>query len=199
MSDFISLTCPTCGGRLQITDDVERFACVYCGVEHLVRRGGGIVTLAPVMDGLRQVQAGIDRAASELAVRRLEGEINHLAEQYRVLAGELSALPAHPPWRPVWQALGWGFIAALLTACLLASAGQILLDGNGAAWAFGIAPAVAILMLVGIVWLRWRAVQREKQRLNRLRARMQVTLATISRQIEDRQRQLAQHRRVISG
>ena len=199
MSDFISLTCPSCGGRLQITDDIDRFACAYCGVEHLVRRGGGIVTLAPVLDGLRQVQAGIDRAASELAVRRLEWEINHLAEQYRVLAGQLSALPAHPSWRPVWRALGWGLVTALLAVCLLTSAGLILLDGDGAAWTFGVAPVVAILVLVGIVWLGWRSVQREKQQLSRQRARMQFTLATLSRQIEDRQRQLIQHRRIISG
>src|SRR5258706_205176 len=42
MSDFVTLTCPSCGGRLEITKDVERFACAHCGNEHVVRRAGAL-------------------------------------------------------------------------------------------------------------------------------------------------------------
>lgn len=37
MPDFVTLSCPTCGGQLQITKDIERFACGHCGNEHIVR------------------------------------------------------------------------------------------------------------------------------------------------------------------
>jgi predicted RNA-binding Zn-ribbon protein involved in translation (DUF1610 family) len=33
MPDYITLTCPSCGGKLNITNDMQRFACSYCGKE----------------------------------------------------------------------------------------------------------------------------------------------------------------------
>jgi hypothetical protein len=48
MPDIISLSCPSCGHKLQISDDVNRFACAACGNEQVVIRRGGIVYLQPV-------------------------------------------------------------------------------------------------------------------------------------------------------
>lgn len=99
MSDFITLTCPNCSGRLQITDDINRFACMYCGVEHVVRRGGGIITLQPVVDELKKVNTGIsgvkvgvDRTASELAIQRLQSELNELTRKRQELETVLNSL-----------------------------------------------------------------------------------------------------------
>jgi hypothetical protein len=75
MDNLITLTCPTCGGKLQITKDIERFACGYCGNEHIVKRGGGIVSLAPVTESLNNIKAGVDKTASELAIKRIREEI----------------------------------------------------------------------------------------------------------------------------
>ena len=85
MADFVSLTCPSCGGRLELTEDIDRFACAHCGVEHVVRRSGSMVSLKPVVEGLARVQTGVDKTASELAIRRLTDEIRDLqAERERV-------------------------------------------------------------------------------------------------------------------
>ena len=54
MADFVTLTCPSCGGKLQITQDIERFACAHCGREHIVKRSGGIVSLSPIIDALKK-------------------------------------------------------------------------------------------------------------------------------------------------
>jgi len=81
MSDFVTLTCPNCGGNLQITNDIDRFSCGHCGKEHMVKRGGGIVSLAPVIQGIKEVQVGVDKTASELAIVRLEKEIKELQEK----------------------------------------------------------------------------------------------------------------------
>jgi hypothetical protein len=81
MADFVTLTCPSCGGKLEITNDLDRFACGYCGTEQVVRRGGGVVSLAPVVEGLKQVQVGVDKTASELAIVRLTAEIAELERQ----------------------------------------------------------------------------------------------------------------------
>jgi ribosomal protein S27E len=78
MPDFITLSCPSCGHKLQITEDVDRFACSACGNEHIVNRSGGIVTLKPVIDSINEVKVGVDKTASELAIVRLDAEINEL-------------------------------------------------------------------------------------------------------------------------
>jgi ribosomal protein S27AE len=76
--DFVTLTCPSCGGKLQVTNDIDRFACAHCGTEQVVRRGGGIVSLSPVLDRLAEVEAEVDEAVSELAVKQLSEEIAKL-------------------------------------------------------------------------------------------------------------------------
>lgn len=73
--NIVTLTCPNCGGKLQISKDLERFACEYCGNEHIVKRSGGVVSLAPVMESLAKIETKVDKTASELAVRRLREEI----------------------------------------------------------------------------------------------------------------------------
>jgi hypothetical protein len=88
MSDFVTLTCPSCGGKLQITNDIDRFACGHCGNEHVVKRGGGIVALSPVVEGLAKVQAGTDKTASELAIVRLTQEIASLEVKRQELRSE---------------------------------------------------------------------------------------------------------------
>lgn len=78
MSEFITLSCPSCGGRLQIASSIERFACANCGNEHLVRRQGGVIFLAPVVETLQNIQTGTDKTASELAISRLKDEIKEI-------------------------------------------------------------------------------------------------------------------------
>ncbi len=82
VADFVTLTCPSCGGKLQITNDLDRFACGFCGTEHIVKRTGGVVALSPVVEGLRQVRVGVDKTASELAIARLKQEIAGLNYEY---------------------------------------------------------------------------------------------------------------------
>lgn len=75
MPNFVTLSCPTCGARLQVGNDLQRFACAFCGNEHIVKRAGGAVSLFPTLDGVERIQAGVDRTAIELTIARLEREI----------------------------------------------------------------------------------------------------------------------------
>jgi transposase-like protein len=88
MSEFISLTCPSCGSKLKITDDIDRFACRSCGNEFIVNRGEGIVTLKPLVEGLGKIQKGVDKTASELAIVRLQDEIMGLNNRLDTLKNE---------------------------------------------------------------------------------------------------------------
>ena len=89
MPDFISLTCPSCGSKLQITEGIERFTCSSCGNEHIIKRGGGIVSIAPVVEGLKEVKSGVDKTASELAIARLKDEIRELKAEREELKPDL--------------------------------------------------------------------------------------------------------------
>ena len=84
MSEFITLACPSCGGKLQITNDIERFACAHCGTEMLVRRGEGIISLKPVIDEVKGVRRAADHTAAELAMARIQKEIEFLNNQLRL-------------------------------------------------------------------------------------------------------------------
>ena len=78
LSDFITLSWPSCGNKLQITEDTGRSACAACGNEHIVNHGGGIIILKPVIDSIKSVQVGVDKTASELAITRLGIGISRL-------------------------------------------------------------------------------------------------------------------------
>lgn len=44
-SDFVTLNCPSCGGKLKIQQNTETLVCHYCGSEHMVRRNNSGVFL----------------------------------------------------------------------------------------------------------------------------------------------------------
>lgn len=91
MGAIIALTCTSCGAKLEITEDIDRFACAHCGTEHLVKRGGGIVSLAPVVEKLERVHEATSATARELTVARLEREISALQAEASKLARMIAA------------------------------------------------------------------------------------------------------------
>ncbi|MGE5224542.1 MAG: hypothetical protein ACM3PY_19075 [Omnitrophica WOR_2 bacterium] len=101
MPDFVMLTCPSCNGRLQVTQDTSRFTCAYCGNEYVVKRTLGAVSLRPVVDVIAQVKASVDRAAGELARQRLQRDASDLqAELDRATEGRFTVAV-------------WGIVAAI--------------------------------------------------------------------------------------
>ena len=78
MPELVTLTCPSCGAKLEIGEDIERFACSHCGNEHIVKRSGGTISLMPVLEQIKKVRAGVDKTASELAIKRLKEEIREI-------------------------------------------------------------------------------------------------------------------------
>jgi predicted RNA-binding Zn-ribbon protein involved in translation (DUF1610 family) len=45
MSDFVTLICPACGGKLDISPSTASLVCQFCGAEHIVRREAGNILL----------------------------------------------------------------------------------------------------------------------------------------------------------
>lgn len=97
MADFVTLTCPNCGGKLQITKDIDRFACGHCGNEHIVKRAGGVISLQPVVIGLQKVQMAVDKTASELAINRLKAEIHDVERELGSKIDWFMHIQGYPP------------------------------------------------------------------------------------------------------
>lgn len=107
MSDFITLACPSCGGSLRLTSDIDRFACKYCGREHILRKqvtpgGQVLIDAVPVVKHLAKMTRNMDRYASELAIRRLRGEREELkdriAERRRALWNAIDIVQSARRW-----------------------------------------------------------------------------------------------------
>jgi hypothetical protein len=88
MADYVTLSCPSCGGRLEISAEIDRFACGHCGNEHIVNRSGGIVSISPIVEEIKKVSSGVDATAAELAIIRIEKEIKEL-EGKKIIEGKM--------------------------------------------------------------------------------------------------------------
>jgi predicted RNA-binding Zn-ribbon protein involved in translation (DUF1610 family) len=73
IAHFISLNCLSCGGTLEIYDDMERFACGYCGTEMAVQRRGGTAVLKAATAASLEDHNRVDKAA-DLARLKEEGQ-----------------------------------------------------------------------------------------------------------------------------
>jgi DNA-directed RNA polymerase subunit RPC12/RpoP len=89
---FINLNCANCGAKLDVYDDMERFACGYCGAEMIVQRRGGTVALKAVTEAIKKVAVGTDKMAAELALARLNQESGVLSEELQKLLNARSGV-----------------------------------------------------------------------------------------------------------
>ena len=179
MADFVTLTCPSCGGKLQLTDDIERFACAYCGTEHVVRRSGGIVSLAPVIESLSKVQVATDKTASELAIKMLKSEIGELEGEYRQLQNQIGQVNSGG-CSPMSIGLAIGVL------CFVASAQ--LIDTVGLALLVGILTS-ALPITLGVVFSKNAGAHKEK-----LKKRQE----TLANEINRKRSELKKHQEIVN-
>ena len=71
----IKLSCVNCGSSLDISQQMNRLACGYCGTQQIVERSGGAIHLRGVAETLAKVQVGTDKTAAELAINRISKEL----------------------------------------------------------------------------------------------------------------------------
>ena len=107
---FIQLGCSNCDGALDVYDDMDQFACGYCGAKMVVQRRGGTVALA-LAEAVHKVQIGTDNTAADLALARLTEEKQKLVKRREALLGEKLR-------RTKW---GFGIGGALLLIGIVAS------------------------------------------------------------------------------
>ncbi len=111
-SNFITLSCPNCGGKLQITPDIDRFACQYCGYEHIVRRSGGTVSLEPVMQMMGQLNTNLDRVGSN--VDRISGHAERQASEAAIVRIKQEIADTQKRIADTGDFYKWGWMLILL-------------------------------------------------------------------------------------
>lgn len=194
---------------------------MFCGTEHIVKRGGGAIFLKPVVEGLTKVQSGVDKTASELAIVRLRQEIADLDRQIEILDGthkqDLAILDADldnvgvtPPlylehfvntslWRQVLELV----IVAPIVILMLGVALSFVNEEAGVYVCF-FAPWLALLWYgYGITWgIRSRKQLRQYSIKDaEVKSKHQEYLAqhaALLKEREDKQQQLAKHRDFVS-
>ena len=191
MPDFVTLTCPSCGGRLQIAGQTDLFTCTHCGNEHLVRRRGGAVSLTPVEGLLRQT-------ASELAIKRLQQEIQQLEPQLPPLRQEVDRLSAvaEPSPRLYRALLVW--LALALLANFFVCVDMTLLESGAIGTCFAL-PALFSLfgfLPLGLV-IRHRNRRQRYRQAQRDLVDPRSRLAEKEAALRQLRAELAEHRSIV--
>lgn len=145
---LITLTCPSCGGKLQITNDIERFSCGHCGNEHVVRRSGNAISLAPIVHGLKEVKVGVDKTASELAIKRIPQEIEEIKKEIYLVQAQLNGRQFMEQQareqRAIFPRLGYGTLI-VFGIMFVGSASMIPSTDSGLAMCFGLFGVIMII------------------------------------------------------
>ena len=82
MSDFITLSCPSCGARLQVNKEKGTYTCEYCGVDHLIRpENQVVVTQNSDPEEMKSIKKVMDKTNSEMAIKRLSEEIKEIDQK----------------------------------------------------------------------------------------------------------------------
>jgi hypothetical protein len=123
-----TLKCSSCGGNLEITPDMDTFACGYCGAHQVVQRRGGTISLKLVTDAIGRVQSGTDKTAAELALVRMKEEMVALqnARRARAVRAENEKRSKNPL---ITGILILGLIVACVTVDKLGTVGFFLILG----------------------------------------------------------------------
>jgi DNA-directed RNA polymerase subunit RPC12/RpoP len=203
----ISLNCKNCGAALSVYEDMDRFACGYCGTELLVERRGGTVCLKRIESIIEGVREGTDKTAAELAAVRLSRELGQLiaAEQ----AYQQEAASSFPPVRESNRGCALQFFAlALLIYIPL----QLLSIETLTTWAlygewlrptvwlaFGGGTISAIVMLIRARQARRHAHEDFQLRAEQAIAARQDGMAEVRTQIERVRLKLAENRRILDA
>jgi hypothetical protein len=75
MSDFVTLTCPSCGAKISVAEDSGRFRCDYCGNEHILK-----ISAEPVPGAEKKIRPQLP-TPSAVKIEK-EGEVTRLVQRW---------------------------------------------------------------------------------------------------------------------
>lgn len=209
MGDFVTLTCPTCGGKLQITPDLDRFACAHCGNEHLVKRSEGVIAIQPLAESLTGLTRAADRTASELAIRRLTEDLAQLQAIRQAAESQAAesrkAIAAHKVRRD--GCIGSAVSLVLTPLCFLAytASGYLAESETRVSWWNTASTVILVLLaIVGLVavsgifsWLFGSDPEPARGVAEGNLRTAEAQLAEVTQAIAQKQAEITQHRKIV--
>ena len=78
MQDIVTLSCPFCGGKLEISQGIDKIVCAHCGNAHIVHHVGGSIALRPMVEEIGKAKEIDAKTTYEMDIGRLNGEIAKL-------------------------------------------------------------------------------------------------------------------------
>ena len=81
--DYIKLKCPSCGASLKLKKEAVTHYCPRCGSKNVSPGSESKISSEPSIQFSEQVYNSVDKAESELAIKRLSNEIDELKIIYR--------------------------------------------------------------------------------------------------------------------
>lgn len=186
---FVNLNCANCGAKLDVYDDMERFACGFCGTEMIVQRRGGTVTIKAVTEAIQKVQIGTDKTAAELALARLSRNLVQLNEEVvalRTRAELLKTETSNKRGCATFYGGGCGLIGVLLVIGSL----QVSFQGGETNPLLYIG---AVMAIGSFLWLRaaW-----EKSSIDQ---GLQGQIAAKQKEIQILKDRIAEQQRIVDG
>ncbi len=182
LGELVTLTCPTCGARLQITQGSTRYVCDHCGNEYVVRSNGD-AALAPEVDGPNQDQTRIDKAAAEMGIARLERDVAQLGAEIMELTNnqEITSPPVQNS--PILKVI---FQFALVATAYLYVSGNPMVVFSGM-----ICVVTLVGMVIGLQGDNWQARKTD----TKLQEELDLKVALLA----DRKQELAHYQRSLAG
>ena len=101
MANMIKLSCNSCGAKLEVTEDIERFSCASCGSEWIVQRSGGFVSLKGVEEGIQAISDSTEILAIDVKIRKLKEKLALLKMTLKDLEWQKHKFIENPEWTKV--------------------------------------------------------------------------------------------------
>ncbi len=152
MSNLITLTCPSCGGQLEVTNDVDRFVCAHCGNAHLIDPSERAAALTKEVDQLRL----------KMDIRQVEDDLATLRERQSTIEAKLKA---ERDERKLILTLIWPLPIAVLVVGLS--------EGSSLEWTLLLALFLAgFLFCITWIIMSSDSPKKEKRELERMKKRI---------------------------
>jgi predicted RNA-binding Zn-ribbon protein involved in translation (DUF1610 family) len=195
MMTIVNLKCVSCGAELEITGEMERFACGYCGSQQIVERRGGTVGLK-LAETVARIQEGTDKTAGELALVRLDKELAATRAQWRVSDERFRTQN-----KPEGDAMIYPLFLIVLAGGFGIGVLVTLVVGDG--WAgLGLFLAMLVLFLGSVVGAAYGcswALQENKKRQERHKQKIVEMAAPYAKHVQELEGQVARARRLVAS
>lgn len=153
---MIKLTCNSCGGKLEITPDIERFACGHCGNEWIVNRGGGIISLKAVEEKLGTIEKNTKKSAvhseaiaSGVKSTIIKEEIQKLETELTAIGVKITAVDLNPQ-KKIYTQMPITYYIGIVASIIIGIVALVFLISGGFNGGCGITLSI---IFISTVWL----------------------------------------------